>query len=130
MIKQIGGRAAAVAAAVAVTTGLVAGTAAAQPAAPLNCSGWSGQVYISVSGGPTGFTVSGKGSGFTGHIQILGPNGLNVSSSKDVLDPYLNNIHGTGAGRVDVYGWIPNGDGNGWHRVGSGSGNDAMCVVF
>ncbi len=136
MISRLG-RHAAVAGAVAVAlTGAAAQADASVPGhatgsvrtAPASlrsgCTGWNGPVYISISGGPGGFTVSGKANIF-GHIQITGPNGLNVSSAKDLPGPALDNIHGTGAGRVYVTGWSPNANGIGWHSMGQPS-----CAVY
>ncbi|WP_146214501.1 hypothetical protein [Streptomyces sp. ICBB 8177] len=114
--------------------GLAAGAATAAPAAhsarsaalhPLSCTGHNGYAYISISGGPSGFTVSGSGSGFFGHLQITGPNGLKVSGPRDVPSPTLSNVHGTGAGRVYVIAWAANSDGSGWHNVGEPS-----CAVY
>lgn len=101
-----------------------AGTAVALVASPAMASatGHNGPVYITISGGPASWNVSGRwyedisNDDWFGHIQIIGPNGFSRNGA-DALDPQLNNVIGSGAGQVCVIGWAKNGDGT-YRKVG------------
>lgn len=90
---------------------LMAGTAAAAPSViPRNATGTNGTVKITISGGPARWNVSGRWFGasanddWVGHIQIIGPNGFSRNGA-DARDPQLNNVIGSGAGKVCAIGW-------------------------
>jgi hypothetical protein len=79
-------------------------------------SGSNGTVYITVVGTPSGWNASGRWDGasanddWTGHIQIIGPNGFSRNGA-NAYDPSLNNVTGTGAGQVCAIGWAKNANG-------------------
>jgi hypothetical protein len=113
------------AAAGAATALLVAGSTAASASAisPLGgIVGHNGPVLITISGTPSSWNASGRyyeaeaDDDWFGHIQIIGPNGFSRNGS-DTMDPQLNNVISSGAGKVCSIGWQKNGDGT-YSRLG------------
>ena len=74
----------------------------AAAAKPMNASGCNGSVCINVVGGPSGYSTSGQGYSFYGHIQVYGPNLQH--SGGDASNPVASGS-GWGSGQTCAVGW-------------------------